>query len=58
MLGGKLVLYRGERGKFQLEARLVSDSVWLTMAQMADICTASTCRPSQSTSRIFMSQVN
>ena len=37
MLGGELVFYRGERGKFQVEARLVSDSVWLTMAQMADL---------------------
>ena len=33
------------------------DSVWFAMAQMP-ICMASTCRPSQSTLRIFMSRVN
>ncbi len=34
---GELVIYRAENGRFQLEAKLVGETVWLSMNQIADL---------------------
>lgn len=34
---GELVIYRAENGRFQLEAKLVGETVWLSMNQISDL---------------------